>query len=329
LSEFPTPLDELTRVTEKIGGPRLFCKRDDLTTFALGGNKVRKLEFALGDAQRLGADVIVTGGAGQSNHSRVSAAAATMIGMECQLILGGEKNIQGNVLLDTLLGAEIFFMGNDVTTDEINLEIRVRADRLRLAGRNPYEMPVVGGAETRLGVIGYLAAYFELSDQLDRIGVSPTHIYICAGSAASQAGLLLGARIMGHRTRVIGISIRRTAEELQSWISKYIRDTLEMLDVSVKIDTRDIEVNDSYVGPGYGIITPEVREAILLLARTSGILIDHVYAGKALTGVFDLIHKGTLTNRDTVIFVHTGGVPSIFSTSDQLIAHDAGKNRSS
>lgn len=321
LSQLPTPLDELTNLTGNVGGPRLYFKRDDLTTFAMGGNKVRKLEFALGEAQKRGADVIVTGGAVQSNHSRVSAAAAAMAGLKCQLVLGGDRSVRGNAFLDKLFGADIVFLG-DVTTDEINAEIKSHADWLRSKGHRPYEMQVVGGPETLLGVIGYILAYFELADQLERLNIRPTHIFICAGSAASQAGLLLGARIMGHPTRVIGISIRRSSEELRTWIKGYVGDVRDRLGFDVDIDASWIEVNDDYVGPGYAVMTPVIRETILSLARSSGIVIDHVYAGKALTGVLDLIQKGALTHHDTVVFVHTGGAPSLFASAEQLMAQE-------
>ena len=321
LCELPTPIEELTRLRAIIGGPRFFIKRDDLTTLALGGNKTRKIEFALGEAQREGADIVVTGGVSQSNHCRLTAAAAAKIGFDCVLILTGDEktSFQGNVLLDKLFGAELVFLG-DVTPSAVDLTIPKVAEQLRSNGRHPYAMQVAGGRDAVHAVIGYVQAYIEISEQLDRIGVQASHLCVCAGSGATQAGLLMGARLLGHSTRVLGISIKRSAGELQTRIHENIKQAGELLGCSIDLARDDVVVNDQFIGPGFGVMTPDLIETISLLAETSGILIDHIYAGKALSGLFSLIKNGTLGKQDVVVFVHTGGIPSLFAYADQWAA---------
>jgi D-cysteine desulfhydrase family pyridoxal phosphate-dependent enzyme len=320
LSTFPTPFEELKKLSEALGGPRLLIKRDDLTSLALGGNKTRKLEFAMGAAQAAGADVIVTGGAIQSNHCRLTAAAAAKMGVDCTLVLFGSKPmLQGNLLLNRLFGADMRFVG-DVSTNEVDRLIPEIAEELRLKGRRPFTMQVVGGPDSVFAVLGYVLAYLELAQQLDEAGVKISHLCVCTGSGATQAGLVLGAKLSGHATKILGISMRRSADELRGLVKENLNKASAYLGCSVDIPDEDVVVYDQFVGSGYGAMSSEVREAIELLARTSGILIDHVYAGKALSGVFGLIRNGILTPDDVVVFLHTGGIPSIFAYADQLFA---------
>lgn len=320
LSDLPTPLEELKRFSEVVGGPRVFMKRDDLTTLALGGNKTRKIEFALGEAQREGADTVVTGGALQSNHCRLTAAAAAKMGLDCVLVLPGNKHtlFQGNLLLDRLFGAELLFLG-DVTAADVDLMIPKVAEELRLNGRHPYAMQVAGGKDAVHAVIGYVLAYIELSEQLDQIGVKASHLCVCAGSGATQAGLLMGARLLGHRTKVLGVSIKRSVDELQTRIRKDIKDAGALLGCSVELAGDDVIVDDQFISPGFGVMTPDLIDTISLLAKTSGILLDPIYAGKAFEGLFHMIKNGTFEKQDVVVFVHTGGTPSLFAYADQLL----------
>jgi 1-aminocyclopropane-1-carboxylate deaminase/D-cysteine desulfhydrase-like pyridoxal-dependent ACC family enzyme len=294
-------------------------KRDDLTSLALGGNKTRKLEFAMGAAQASGSDVIVTGGATQSNHCRLTAAAAAKLGLDCTLVLfGSKRTLQGNLLLSRLFGADTRFVG-DVSTNEVDCLIPQIVDDLRSKGRRPFAMQVVDGPDSVFAVVGYVLGYLELARQLDEAGVRMSHLCVCTGSGATQAGLLLGAKLSGHAIKILGISMRRSSGELRGLVRKNLDKASVFLGCSIDVPNEDIVVYDQFVGPGYGAMTPEVCEAINLLARTSGILIDHVYAGKALSGVFGLIRSGTLKRDDVVVFVHTGGVPSIFAYADQLL----------
>lgn len=320
LTELPTPLEEVDRLTKALGGPRLLMKRDDLTTLALGGNKVRKLEFALGDAQKQGADIIVTGGAIQSNHCRLTAAATAKVGLGCVLVLNGDEKTppQGNLLLDRLFGAELRFVFPGTPADVDRMIPKV-AEELRAAGRRPYTMHVVGGADTVFGVLGYVQAYVELAEQLKRAGTAASHICVCTGSGSTHAGLVLGAKLLGHSTRVLGISIRRSKAELEARVREAAEMGAKALGYSVSLSEEDVCVYDDFVGPAYGALTPDLRNTIHLLARTSGILIDHVYAGKALAGLLGLISRGTLKEDDVVVFVHTGGVPALFAYPEQLL----------
>lgn len=320
LTDLPTPLEELKRLSGILAGPRLLIKRDDLTTLALGGNKTRKIEFALGQAQHQGADTIVTGGARQSNHCRLTAAAAAKMGLDCVLVVPGNDDgqFQGNLLLDKLFGAELLFAG-DVTSAEVDLMIPKVTEQLRVNGRHPYAMQVAGGPDSVHAVIGYISAYIELSEQLNQIGVKASHLCVCSGSGATQAGLLMGARLLGHQTKVLGISIKRSAGELETLIRKNIKDAGALLGSSVHISEDDVIVNDELIHPGFGVLTPDLMETISLLAQTSGILIDPIYAGKALAGLFHMVKDGTLGKQDVVVFVHTGGIPSLFDYADHLV----------
>jgi len=319
LTDLPTPLEELDRLAKAVGGPRFLMKRDDLTALALGGNKLRKLQFALGHARQQGAGVIVTGGAVQSNHCRLAAAAAAKLGLECVLILNGHERTppQGNLLLDRLFGAEVRFVSG--TQADVDRAIPKVAEELRAAGKHPYTMHVAGGDDTVFGVLGYVEAYAEIAEQLDPPGSEVTHVCVCAGSGVTQAGLLLGAKLLGQRTRVVGISIRRSKAELDQRIRDAVRKGADALDCSVSLSDEDVCVYDECIGPGYGGVTPELRQAIHLLARTSGILIDHVYAGKTLAGVLALIRRGTLKPEDQIVFVHTGGVAAMFAAAQEML----------
>jgi len=320
LNEGPTPIQELRAFSRSLGGPKVYVKRDDLATLALGGNKVRKLEYVLGQAQALDTDTIVTGGALQSNHCRATAAAAAKLGLKCVLILKGQPGAvpQGNYLLDRLFGADVHFLETESMVD-VESKINSIAADFRKKGRRPYAINVVGGPASVYGVIAYVETCLEMFRQLEENKTKISHIVVCTGSGSTQAGLLLGAKILKREVQVIGISIRRDAADLREKVRNGVVEACRLLEVSIDLQDSDLHVYDQYIGAGYGLVTPDVREAITRLALTEGLLIDPVYAGKALCGLIDLITTGKFGNNDTVMFIHTGGIPALFAYNNELV----------
>lgn len=319
LANLPTPLEEAPRFAAAIGSARVLIKRDDLTGLAFGGNKVRKLEWLVGDARAHGADCLITIGAGQSNHCRQTAAAAARAGLASYLILTppfhGEG--QGNLLLDDLLGATI------IRVESREPEAVQRAAdgliaRLRAEGHQPYLIPV--GGSTPVGALGYVLCALELHNQLANLGVTPSHVFVSSGSAGTQSGLLVGARAAGARYRIVGVSPGSKAPGVVSRVVEVANATAALLDLADRFSTADVLVDDRYTGPAYGTLTAECVEAIRLLARTEGILLDPVYAGKAMAGLIDGVRRGEVPRDATVVFIHTGGTPALFAYAADLLA---------
>lgn len=311
----PTPLEELPRLRAAIGcRPRLFVKRDDTTTVGLGGNKVRKLDFVLADALARGADTVVTAGAVQSNHCRQTAALAARLGLACHLVLAGEEPAvpQGNLLLDAILGATAHFVApGESLQDALQA---VAADLTRRGGR-PYVVPV--GASVPLGALGYVESVTEALDQAAAQGVAMGHAFLATGSAGTQAGIEVGARLRGASLRVHGISVSREAAAQAAAVAQLANETLALLDAPGHFAPRDILVHDRYY-EAYGKPTPGGTEAIRLLARTEGILADPVYTGKALDGMIDLLRQGACDDAEAVLFFHTGGSPALFAHAESF-----------
>jgi D-cysteine desulfhydrase family pyridoxal phosphate-dependent enzyme len=305
IAHLPTPIESLTELSNQLGGPQIFIKRDDQTGLAFGGNKTRKLEYLLADAQQHGADTLITAGAVQSNHCRQTAAAAARKGFACILVLTGDKpnKPSGNNFLDLLLGAEIVWAGSE--NRELALERTF--NEVINAGRNPYLIPYGGSNE--IGAMGYVYAMQELLDQVP----NPDWIIFPSSSGGTQAGLALGARLYNYRGKLLGISIDNPASELSQKVAKLAEDTARKLGVDQKFSPPDILVNDDYLGGGYGIMGEAEIEAINLFARSEGVLLDPVYTGRAAAGLIDLIRKGKITADQRVLFWHTGGTPAIFA----------------
>lgn len=320
----PTPLHRLDRLREALGGadrvPELWIKRDDLTGLAGGGNKARKLEFLIGEALDAGADTVVTSGAVQSNHARQTAAAAARAGLRAHLVLevpegAGELYLSnGNALLDDLLGA-------DVTLVPANEDAGVVADQviadLRAAGRTPVLIPVGGSSPT--GALGYVEAFSELVQQ----GAEFDALVVASGSAGTHAGLIAGAELLSHRTRVIGVTVSRSADEQRPKVASLAQDVLRLIDPDAQPEAqlveqveRRIELEDRFVGPGYGIPTDAMREAVRLFATTEGVLLDPVYTGKAAAGLIGLIREGAFASDQRIVFLHTGGTPGLYAYRD-------------
>ncbi len=310
LATLPTPLDEAPRLSQDLG-VRVLIKRDDLTGFALGGNKVRKLEFLVADALQKNADVLVTGGGPQSNHARLTAAAARKVGLDTTLVFTGHPSLEsnGNLLLDELLGAEIVYTRSYDTPETDRMIERVTAER-RAGGRRPYLIP--RGGSTVLGCISYILAVGELKEQLSAQRVEPDAIFITTGSCGTHAGVLAGLKYFGASIPVYGITVSRPVGEGLQRILRLVRETAEFLEMSLPLEPSEVIIKDAYLGEGYGIITWQAREAIRRVARFEGIFLDPVYTGKTMAGLIDLVERGEIAHGSTVVFWHTGGAPGIF-----------------
>lgn len=320
----PTPLEPMVRLSRELDGPRLFVKRDDCTGLAFGGNKTRKLEFLLAEAVEAGADTLVTAGGVQSNHCRQTAAAAARHGLGCELVLlrnvarntpGYDRT--GNVLLDRLFGARLHFVPGDADT---TAELERVAQSVRALGRRPYVIPV--GGSTPTGALGYVACGQEILEQEAALGLRVDAVVHCTGSGATQAGLLLGLSESGSRIAVIGISVAEPRVVIEARVYELMRATAGRL--ALEPPGRDrVEVLDSYVGPGYGLPTEAMREAVDLCGRLEGLLLDPVYSGKALAGLIGLVRQGRFLSEATVVFIHTGGTPALFAYESAVLPDGA------
>ena len=323
LATLPTPLHELPRLRATLGGhdrcPRLLIKRDDLTGLAFGGNKARKLEFLTGDARRSGSTVLITSGAVQSNHARMTAAAARAAGMGAALVLTSDTPCpmsQGNFLLDHLLGADIHLIAANpdpfiATGDEEAAKIAEVTESLRGRGERPYLIPV--GGSSGIGALGYVAGTLEIASQLWEMGESPTFLYFASGSRGTQAGLTLGAKMFEVPYRICGIAVSGGEPEKTARALRIANEAATILGGSARVAEADLITNYDYIGSGYGIPTAASTEAIMLLARTEGIFLDPVYTAKAMAGLIDHIRRGLIAPAETVLFLHTGGTPALFA----------------
>jgi D-cysteine desulfhydrase family pyridoxal phosphate-dependent enzyme len=305
-AHLPTPVEELPRLSKILDGPRLFVKRDDQTGLAFGGNKTRKLEFLVAEAQVQGAKMLISAGAIQSNHCRQTAAAAARFGLECILVLTGDMPSQpsANLLLDKMFGAEIVNVLNRADRDRI---LRETFDKAVQAGKKPYLVPY--GGSSPVGALGYAFAMEELVGQ----DVKPDWILFGTSSGGTHAGLTLGKRLFGYEGKILGISIDESEEWLKNHVSALASDSSELLGERIDFTPDDVMATDAYCQAGYGVLTDNEREAVNLFARYEGLLLDPVYTGRAAGGLIDLIRKGTFEKEETVLFWHTGGQPALFA----------------
>jgi D-cysteine desulfhydrase family pyridoxal phosphate-dependent enzyme len=338
LAHLPTPLEPAPRLAAACGLESLWIKRDDATGLATGGNKARKLEFLLADARARGADTLLTVGGVQSNHARMTAAAACRLGMTCELFLDGEEPLerQGNLLLDDLFGAAMSFMP-DASLHALNDAMAARAAALAAQGRFAYSIPV--GGSTGLGALGYVAAARELADQAAERGIDVGAIVVAVGSTGTLAGLALGARLSLPETGLVGVSVSSPAERCRSKGARIAGEAAALLGLDLRLAPADLTVTDAFLGPGYGIPTPEAEEAIRLAARCEGLILDPVYTGKALAGLRALAAEGRgepcvrpgrtqgspLPRDRAVVFWHTGGIPALFAFRS-VVARLAGRD---
>jgi D-cysteine desulfhydrase family pyridoxal phosphate-dependent enzyme len=319
-AHLPTPIEPLPRLSAQLGGAKLFVKRDDQTGLAMGGNKTRKLEYLLADAQGNGAHTLITAGAAQSNHCRQTAAAAAHGGFDCILVLtapaGGtvadaqNQLPSGNLLLDRLFGAELVWTDRE-SRDRVLEETYQRA---RYAGRRPYLIPY--GGSNVIGATAYAFAMQELMQQT----FQPDWIIFPSSSGGTQAGLCLGARLFGCHGQILGISVDEPAEILKQRVADLATRTADFLSEKQVFTQEDIQVNSDYLGGGYGILGKAEEEAIRSFARSEGLLLDPVYTARAAAGMIDLYGKGMFPPENTVLFWHTGGTPTLFADRYRQIA---------
>jgi len=318
LAQLPTPIAKLERLSRELAGPELLIKRDDQTGLALGGNKTRKLEFLVGDALAQGADTLVTLGAVQSNHCRQTAAAAAAAGLKCELILNGKSPEvpNGNLLLNELLGATTHW----IERSQRAAKLKSLDEELRVAGRKPYLIPV--GGSNGIGAVGYVVAVIELMEQLQATGQRVNHMVFGSSSGGTQAGMVLGARVAGFAGSVTGLSIDKNDPEhfeYETEVAQIANECAEYIGSEIRVTRDDVKVVYGYKGEGYGVVGDLEREAIRLMARTEGIILDPVYAGRAFGALLDLIRKGLFKRGETVLFWHTGGAPALFAYARELI----------
>jgi D-cysteine desulfhydrase len=319
LAKLPTPLDELVNLSCVLGGPRILVKRDDLTGLATGGNKTRKLEFLIADAKAQSADCVITAGGPQSNHCRQTAAACAIAGFQCHLVLGGGPQPSlGNLLLDKLLGATIYW----TPRHNRNHRMAELARQLESIGKQPYVIPV--GGSNALGALGYVAATFELVEQLREQGRGPAHLVFATSSGGTQAGIVLGAKLAGFDGRITAISIDQTPDEQSG--EKFLAEVCRVanlaavqMETNQRLDVSDFPTNYDYLGAGYGVVGDLEREAIRLLARTEGLLVGPVYTGRAAGAMIDLIRQGYFNADETVLFWHTGDDAALHAYADDLL----------
>jgi len=305
-AHLPTPVEELPRLSDFLGGPRLLVKRDDQTGLAFGGNKTRKLEFLVAEAQAQGAQMLISAGAIQSNHCRQTAAAAARFGFECTLVLTGDMPARpsANLLLDQMLGVEIVNVADRADRDRVLQETFEKATQ---AGRKPYLVPY--GGSSPVGALGYAYAVEELVGQ----NIKADWIVFGTSSGGTHAGLTLGKRVFHYKGKILGISIDESEDWLKTHVSTLASKTSELLGEQMDFTPDDVMATDAYCKPGYGVLTDAEREAVKLFAKYEGLLLDPVYTGRAAAGLIDLIRKGFFAKNDTVLFWHTGGTPALFA----------------
>jgi len=320
LAHLPTPLEPLTRLSDFLGGPNIFVKRDDCTGLGSGGNKTRKLEFLMADAIQNGADTIITQGAVQSNHARQTAAAAAKVGMQCELLF--ENRIEnpaerylnsGNVFLVHLFGANIHHFDKGA---DMNAAMENKAASLSASGKRPYIIP--GGGSNKIGALGYVNCALELLTQANGQGLVINHIIHATGSAGTQAGLIAGLKATNSNIPLLGIGVSAPQAEQEEKVFKLADETADYIGAAGCVRRDDVIANCDYVGEGYGIPTQGMKDAVSLLATMEGLLFDPVYSGKGLAGMIDLIKNNHFSKDDNVVFLHTGGSMGLFGYRGQI-----------
>jgi L-cysteate sulfo-lyase len=314
LAHLPTPLEKLDRLSRELGGPELWIKRDDCTGLSTGGNKTRKLEFLMAEAQAMGADMVMTQGATQSNHARQTAAFAAKLGMGCHILLEDRTgsndenyNSNGNVLLDHLHGATT---SKRVGGSDMQAEMEALAEQLRGEGRKVYVIP--GGGSNPTGALGYVNCAFELLMQANDRGLVVDHILTATGSAGTQAGLVTGLKAINANIPLTGIGVRAPKQKQEESVYHLALKTAEKLGCPGVVTRADVVADTDFVGQGYGIPREDTLEAIRMFAQLEGILLDPVYSGKGAAGLIDYCRKGRFKKGERVVFLHTGGSAALF-----------------
>ena len=317
LSEFPTPIHRLESLSSFLGGPNLFMKRDDLTSLGFGGNKTRKLEFLVGEALKQGKDTLITAGGVQSNHCRLTAAAARRAGLDCHLVLGGEppERPSGNLLLDKILGATVHYCDRA----ERNARMEALAEELTRDGKAPYVIPV--GGSNAVGAVGYVKALLEMRAQTGKLGLEPDAVVFATSSGGTQAGLALGAKLTGFKGKVLGISIDQTKTgnaPFPPLLEQIANETAVRIKSDVRMKADEFSLDCNYLGAGYAVPGDLEFDAIRLLSLREAILLGPVYTARAMGGLLDLIRQGVFTKKQNVLFWHTGGGPELFAWAEHF-----------
>jgi len=319
LAQLPTPFHPLRRISRELGGPTIWIKRDDLTGAVLSGNKVRKLEFVVAQAQEEGCDTLITCGGVQSNHCRATAFVGAQLGLQVELILradGDDTRRHGNLLLDELAGAHLNIVSVAEYRRRLSELMQATAERLRSDGRKPFVIPT--GASDEIGVWGYVTACEELKQDFATNNIAPRKLFVATGSGGTQAGLTVGSHLSELGVEVTGLAVcdseayfqNKVQTDLQAWQQRY--------GVQCDLQSLSINVNANYIGPGYAQATPEVFATIRRLAQTEGVVLDPVYSGKAFHGLITEVEQGSLNDENDIVFVHTGGLFGLFAQQEQL-----------
>jgi D-cysteine desulfhydrase family pyridoxal phosphate-dependent enzyme len=323
LATLPTPLVEAPRLREALGGrsrcPRILVKRDDLTGLALGGNKARKLEFLVADAERAGATTLITTGAVQSNHARMTAGAACMAGLDCELVLtahDADPAVEGNLFLDRLFGARVHLVPAVDPMLAVGHDDAVVADvaaRIRAGGGVPYVIPV--GGSSGLGALGYVLGTQELCAQLAAMDATPTRLYFGSGSRGTQAGLTLGAHLCEASYALHGIAVSAGEPEKIERVQRVSREAAALLGVTYDLTAADFVTDQRFIGEGYGVPSREGVEATTVAARSEALVLDSTYTAKAMAALIHDVRTSAVAPDETVVFLHTGGFPALLTTS--------------
>ena len=319
LAHLPTPLEFCPRLTKELGGPKIWLKRDDATGLAFGGNKTRQLEYVLADLVDKGCDTIVAGAYSQSNWCRQMSAAAAKLGLGIHLVvLHGEKGatLQGNFLLFKLLGADVTIV--DLPSLELlQPHLEAKAATLREAGCKPYLVAPMDPQNLALGAVGYVDGALEMHGQFAAADLDPAALFV-AGANMTPAGIALSFKALERRTKLVNLAPIRWQEDRAADIAKIANRCAGILGLDTHLLADEIESHDTYIGERYGVVTDACREAVRLLARTEGVVLDPVYSGKAFAGMLDHIRQGRFGPDDQIVFVHTGGTPALFAYADDL-----------
>ncbi len=314
----PTPIEALPNLSRALGnGVNIYIKRDDLLPGAAGGNKTRKLEFSMAEAIEKGADTIITCGAIQSNHCRLTASWAAKEGLDCYLILGEKekgdfnKNSTGNIFLFDLLNANIKLVPGD---SDMTFEMNQLAEELTAKGKKPYMIPI--GASNAVGSLGYAACAEETMTQLNTMKLPIDYIILPSGSCGTQAGMVAGMVGLNAGIPVLGMNVLGTKPEQEQVVYNLAEELAEILNLKTGVDRKDVVCFDEYVGPGYALPTQAMVEAVRLFASKEAILLDPVYSGKTASGLIDLIRKEFFPKNASVLFLHTGGTPALYAYMD-------------
>ncbi len=305
IAHLPTPVESLTGLSSYLRGPSILIKRDDLTGIGLGGNKIRKLELLLAEAQGNGAKTLITTGAVQSNHCRQTAAVAAKYGLACILVLAGDEptHPSGNYALDKLFGAEIVWTDRDTRDTKLNQVF----DQAWADGKRPFLIPY--GGSSPVGAAAYAIAMQELAEQ----DIKPDWIVFASSSGGTQAGMVVGAELTGFSGKILGISVDEPAIQLKNKVAELANQLCERQNLAYTFRPDQILVNDDFISPGYGVFTKLEIDAIHLFAQKAAIILDPVYTGRAAGGMIELIRTGFIKKNETVLFWHTGGLPALFA----------------